>query len=109
LVRKFADDAQRERFSLGLGKRVERRFEEFMHPQMLIARNAGGDVVASTTRCTTAERQAELSANCAMSIGDPPSDSSFQARGQAVILYLPKYCILDKKVLALDRAPATQQ
>jgi hypothetical protein len=49
---------------------------------------------------------AELSASCAMTIGDPPSDSSFQVRGNAVILYLPKYCILDKKVVALNRAPA---
>jgi hypothetical protein len=48
---------------------------------------------------------AELSASCAMTIGDPPSDSSFQVRGHAVILYLPKYCILDKKVVALNRAP----
>src|SRR6266496_3548758 len=40
---------------------------------------------------------AELSASCAMTIGDPPSSSSFQVRGHAVILYLPKYCILDKK------------
>jgi hypothetical protein len=49
---------------------------------------------------------AELSASCAMSIGDPPSDSSFQVRGHAVILYLPKHCILDKKVVALNRARA---
>jgi hypothetical protein len=48
---------------------------------------------------------AELSATCAMTIGDPPSDSSFQVRGHAVILYLPKYCILDKKIVALNRAP----
>jgi hypothetical protein len=48
---------------------------------------------------------AELSASCAMTIGDPPSDASFQVRGHAVILYLPKYCILDKKVVALNRAP----
>ncbi len=47
---------------------------------------------------------AELSATCAMTIGDPPSSSSFQVRGHAVILYLPKYCILDKKVVALNRA-----
>ena len=37
---------------------------------------------------------------CAKKIGDPPSGSSFQLRGQAVILYLPKYCILDKKTIA---------
>ena len=45
---------------------------------------------------------AELGASCAMSIGDPPSDSSFQIRGQTVILYLPKYCILDKKIVGLN-------
>jgi hypothetical protein len=38
-----------------------------------------------------------------MAIGDPPPDASFQLRGHAVILYLPKYCILDKKVVALSR------
>jgi len=58
---------------------------------------------------TTARAVAELSANCAISIGDPPSDSSFQVRGHTLILYLPRYCILDKKVVALDRARATQQ
>jgi hypothetical protein len=48
---------------------------------------------------------AELSASCAMTIGDPPSNASFQVRGHAVILYLPRYCILDKKVVALKGAP----
>lgn len=47
---------------------------------------------------------ARESLKCAQTIGDPPSDASFQVRGQAVILYLPKYCILDKKVVALSRA-----
>lgn len=37
---------------------------------------------------------------CAAGIGDPPAGSSFQLRGQAVIVYLPKYCILDKKTIA---------
>ena len=37
---------------------------------------------------------------CATRIGDPPATSSFQLRGQAVIVYLPKYCILDKKTIA---------
>jgi hypothetical protein len=37
---------------------------------------------------------------CAMTIGDPPSGSSFQFRGNAVLVYLPKYCILDKKTIA---------
>jgi hypothetical protein len=37
---------------------------------------------------------------CATRIGDPPAGSSFQLRGQAVIVYLPNYCILDKKTIA---------
>ena len=37
---------------------------------------------------------------CATRIGDPPSGSSFQLRGDAVMVYLPKYCILDKKTIA---------
>jgi hypothetical protein len=37
---------------------------------------------------------------CATRIGDPPAGSSFQLRGQAVIVYLPKYCILDKKTIS---------
>ena len=37
---------------------------------------------------------------CATKIGDPPSGSSFQFRGNAVLVYLPKYCILDKKTIA---------
>jgi hypothetical protein len=36
---------------------------------------------------------------CSAKIGDPPRNSSFQLRGRAVILYLPKYCILDKKTV----------
>ena len=40
---------------------------------------------------------ARLGVRCSTTIGDPPRDSSFQIRGHAVILYLPKYCILDRK------------
>lgn len=47
----------------------------------------------------------QLGVRCATTIGDPPPDASFQVRGHAVILYLPKYCILDKKVVALSEAP----
>jgi hypothetical protein len=36
---------------------------------------------------------------CAASVGDPPPDASFQVRGHAVIVYLPKYCILDRKTV----------
>jgi hypothetical protein len=37
---------------------------------------------------------------CATKIGDPPADSSFQLRGHAVLVYLPKWCILDRKTIA---------
>jgi hypothetical protein len=42
---------------------------------------------------------------CATKIGDPPAGSSFQLRGQTVIVYLPKYCILDKKTIARTSQP----
>jgi hypothetical protein len=42
---------------------------------------------------------------CAATIGDPPLGSTFQLRGHTVIVYLPKYCILDKKTLARTPAP----
>ena len=47
---------------------------------------------------------AHIAATCSAKIGDPPRDASFQVRGSNVILYLPKYCILDKKVLPGRRA-----
>jgi hypothetical protein len=42
---------------------------------------------------------------CATRIGDPPAGASFQLRGQAVIVYLPRYCILDKKTIARTAPP----
>jgi hypothetical protein len=42
---------------------------------------------------------ARLGIKCSKSIGDPPDHSTFQIRGHNVILYLPKYCILDKKTV----------
>ena len=42
---------------------------------------------------------------CETRIGDPPAGASFQLRGQAVIVYLPKYCILDKKTIARTAPP----
>jgi hypothetical protein len=45
-----------------------------------------------------------IAVTCSAKIGDPPRDASFQVRGSNVILYLPKYCILDKKVLPRKRA-----
>jgi hypothetical protein len=49
---------------------------------------------------TTARAVAQIGVRCAAKIGDPPAGSSFQVRERAVIVYLPKYCILDKKVRA---------
>jgi hypothetical protein len=40
---------------------------------------------------------AQVGISCAARIGDPPAGSSFQVRRQAVLVYLPKYCILDRK------------
>jgi hypothetical protein len=53
---------------------------------------------------TSAPTVAQVSVRCTAKIGDPPAGSSFQVRGRAVILYLPKYCILDKKVARARRA-----
>jgi hypothetical protein len=66
-------------------------------------RPLGTKIVMTLPPGATPRAVAELGASCAMSIGDPPSDSSFQIRGHTVILYLPKYCILDKKIVALNR------
>jgi hypothetical protein len=41
---------------------------------------------------------------CARTIGDPPAGSSFVVRGHNMILYLPKYCILDKKTVVSTKA-----
>jgi hypothetical protein len=54
-------------------------------------------VMALPTGATPAS-VAQLSLKCAETIGDPPKDTSFQVRGHAVILYLPKFCLLDPKV-----------
>jgi hypothetical protein len=62
-------------------------------------------IVMSLPPGVTPAAVALLGARCAMTIGDPPRDASFQIRGHSVILYLPKYCILDNKVVALSRAP----
>jgi hypothetical protein len=61
-------------------------------------------IVMSLPPSATPAAVIQLGVRCATTIGDPPRDASFQVRGHAVILYLPKYCILDKKVVALDRA-----
>jgi hypothetical protein len=37
---------------------------------------------------------------CGESLGGPPSASSLQLAGDQIVLYLPKQCLLDKKVIA---------
>jgi hypothetical protein len=63
-------------------------------------------IVMSLPSGVKASAVAQLGLRCAMTIGEPPRDTSFQIREHAVILYLPKYCILDKKVVPLSRVPA---
>ena len=55
-------------------------------------------IVMALPAGVTPAAAAQLGLRCAAEIGDPPKDASLQVRGQAVILYLPKYCILDRKV-----------
>jgi hypothetical protein len=54
-------------------------------------------VMALPAGVTPAE-VAQPGIRCAETIGDPPKGASFQVRGHAVLLYLPKYCLLDPKV-----------
>jgi hypothetical protein len=42
----------------------------------------------------------QLGIACGTKLGDPPPDASLQTRKHEVVLYLPKYCILDRKVVA---------
>jgi hypothetical protein len=37
---------------------------------------------------------------CGTKLGDPPPGASLQTRKHVIVLYLPKYCILDRKVVA---------
>ena len=39
-------------------------------------------------------------AKCGERAGDPPHESSLQYRPGKILLYLPKQCLLDKKVAA---------
>jgi hypothetical protein len=50
---------------------------------------------------------ARLGIRCAIKIGDPPRNASLQVRPHAEVLYLPKYCILDRKT-ELRTAPLPQ-
>jgi hypothetical protein len=47
---------------------------------------------------------AQADVSCVQKTGPPPADASLQVRGHLVLLYLPKYCILDTKVLGQDRS-----
>jgi hypothetical protein len=35
---------------------------------------------------------------CGTKVGAPPPGASLQARARAVVLYLPKYCLIDRKL-----------
>jgi len=51
-----------------------------------------------------AERTLRLMGSCGDRLGGPPKDASLILRGHAVELYLPKQCLLDRKVVASGRA-----
>ena len=57
-------------------------------------------IVMAVREATAPVAVARLEIGCAASVGDPPPQSSLQARPGQVVLYLPKYCILDRKVAA---------
>jgi hypothetical protein len=40
-----------------------------------------------------------LTARCGAKLGDPPRDASLQVRKHAIVLYLPKRCLLDPKTV----------
>jgi hypothetical protein len=63
-------------------------------------RTSPGKIVMTLPSGTKPSAVIRSMGRCATRIGDPPAGSSFQLRGQAVIVYLPKYCILDKKTIA---------
>ena len=50
--------------------------------------------------------QADL--RCVRTTGPPPADTSLQVRNHLVLLYLPKYCILDSKVLRTGTGTTTR-
>jgi hypothetical protein len=45
------------------------------------------------------QRVARLGLRCGAKLGDPPPGASLQIRKHVVVLYLPKYCILDRKTV----------
>jgi hypothetical protein len=55
-------------------------------------------IVLSLPEGTKMKAVLRVAMGCAGTIGDPPPGSSFQVRPRAVLVYLPKYCILDEKV-----------
>jgi hypothetical protein len=50
------------------------------------------------------QRPAQTGIRCGTKLGGPPPGASLQARKHAVVLYLPKYCLLDRKVTRQLRA-----
>jgi hypothetical protein len=47
-----------------------------------------------------AQKTLRLMAQCGDGLGGPPEDASLVLRGRVVELYLPKQCLLDRKVVA---------
>ena len=54
-------------------------------------------IVMALPRGASARAVAQVGLSCTEQIGDPPAGSSFQVRRHAVLVYLPKYRILDRK------------
>ncbi len=57
-------------------------------------------IVLSLPEGTSMDTVLRVAMRCAATIVTPPAGSSFQVRPRAVLVYLPKYCILDKKAAA---------
>jgi hypothetical protein len=57
-------------------------------------------IVMALPNGSTPAAVVKVSLRCAAKIGDPPPDASFQVRSHAVLLYVPKRCILDKRTVA---------
>jgi hypothetical protein len=57
-------------------------------------------IVMALPNATTPAAVVRVALRCAAKIGDPPRDASFQLRAHALLLYMPKRCILDKRTVA---------
>jgi hypothetical protein len=109
-----APDASYQRLIAANYKTLTRRqsqrlldYAEAMHT-CLRKRIAIGSPQASPTRIAMAlgdpvpapAAVARLGVRCAARVGEPPAGSSLQVRGNEVLIYLPRRCILDRKVAA---------